>query len=85
MTKTSHSEVFENWSNEVKKILNQLPTNTIDGQPLEYQDDEFQTCMNKLQQCSLRFEEFPIYPINEKIATELVWDQLRGYNERSDI
>jgi|TARA_R100000081_G_C4794835_1_gene160110 hypothetical protein len=85
MTKTSHSEVFENWSNEVKKILNQLPTNTIDGQPLEYQDDDFQTCMTKLQQCALKFEEFPIYPINEKIAAELVWDQLRGYDERPNI
>jgi len=85
MTKTSHSEVFETWSTKVKSILNQLPTNAIDGQPLEYQDDEYQNVMKKLQQCSLNFLDFPIYPINETIANKLVQDQLRGYDERPDI
>lgn len=85
MTKTSHSEVFETWSTKVKSILNTLPTNAIDGQPLEYQDDEYQNVMKKLQQCSLNFLDFPIYPINETIANKLVQDQLRGYDERPDI
>lgn len=85
MTKTSNSEVFETWSTKVKSILNQLPTNAIDGQPLEYQDDEYQNVMKKLQQCSMNFLDFPIYPINETIANKLVQDQLRGYDERPDI
>lgn len=85
MTKTSHSEVFETWSTKVKSILNTLPTNAIDGQPLEYQDDEYQNVMKKLQQCSMNFLDFPIYPINETIANKLVQDQLRGYDERPDI
>lgn len=85
MTKISHSEVFETWSTKVKSILNTLPTNAIDGQPLEYQDDEYQNVMKKLQQCSLNFLDFPIYPINETIANKLVQDQLRGYDERPDI
>ena len=85
MTKTSHSEVFETWSTKIKSILNTLPTNAIDGQPLEYQDDEYQNVMKKLQQCSLNFLDFPIYPINETIANKLVQDQLRGYDERPDI
>ena len=59
----------------------------FNNETLEYQDDEFQTCMRKLQQCSLKFEDMPIYIINEKVAAELCYDQLRGYeeNERSDI
>jgi len=68
---------------ESKKVLEL----TVDGQPLEYSDDEFQNTMRKLQQCSLKFEDMPIYIINEKVASELCYDQLRGYeeNERSDI
>lgn len=85
--KTSSSEVFTNWYAQVNELLNQLPKTTIDGQPLEYSDDEFQNTMRKLQQCSLKFEDMPIYIINEKVASELCYDQLRGYeeNERSDI
>ncbi len=87
MPKTSSSEVFTNWYAQVNELLNQLPKTTIDGQPLEYSDDEFQNTMRKLQQCSLKFEDMPIYIINEKVASELCYDQLRGYeeNERSDI
>jgi len=87
MPKTSSSEVFTNWYTQVNELLNQLPRTTIDGQPLEYSDDEFQNTMRKLQQCSLKFEDMPIYIINEKVAAELCYDQLRGYeeNERSDI
>ena len=85
--KTSSSEVFTNWYAQVNELLNQLPKTTVDGQPLEYSDDEFQNTMRKLQQCSLKFEDMPIYIINEKVASELCYDQLRGYeeNERSDI
>ena len=87
MTKISSSEVLINWYAQVNEILNQLPKLTITGMPLEYSDDEFQTCMRKLQQCSLKFEDMPIYIINEKVAAELCYDQLKGYeeNERSDI
>ena len=85
--KTSSSEVFTNWYAQVNELLNQLPKTTIDGQPLEYSDDEFQNTMRKLQQCSLKFEDMPIYIINEQVAAELCYDQLKGYeeNERSDI
>ena len=87
MKKISSSEVLINWYAQVNEILNQLPRHTINGMPLEYSDDEFQTCMRKLQQCSLKFEDIPIYIINEKVAAELCYDQLKGYeeNERSDI
>ena len=87
MPKTSSSEVFTNWYAQVNELLNQLPKTTVDGQPLEYSDDEFQNTMRKLQQCSLKFEDMPIYIINEKVASELCYDQLKGYeeNERSDI
>ena len=85
MPSKSDSQVFKNWSTKVDELLSRLPKTTIDGQPLEYQDDEYQDMMRKLQQCSMNFEDMPIYPINETIANKLIEDQMRGADERPDI
>jgi len=81
------SETFNNWCKQVDKILSELPEHTIQGQPMEYSDDEFQNTMRKLQQCSLKFDEMPIYIINEKVASELCYDHLKGLeeDERSNL
>ena len=50
--------------------------------PVEYGDDEFQEGMKQLQQCAMRFDDMPIYPINEQIAKRLVEDQLQGANDK---
>ena len=70
MQSKSDSQVFKDWSTKVDELLSRLPKTTIDGQPLEYQDDEYQDMMRKLQQCSMNFEDMPIYPINETIANK---------------
>ena len=85
MQNKSDSQVFKDWSKKVDELLSRLPKTTIDGQPLEYQDDEYQDMMRKLQQCSMNFEDMPIYPINETIANKLIQDQQRGADERPDI
>tara|TARA_E500000318_G_scaffold68618_2_gene63449 strand:+ start:321 stop:578 length:258 start_codon:yes stop_codon:yes gene_type:complete len=85
MPSKSDSQVFKDWSTKVDELLSRLPKTTIDGQPLEYQDDEYQDMMRKLQQCSMNFEDMPIYPINETIANKLIQDQMRGADERPDI
>jgi hypothetical protein len=85
MPSKSDSQVFKDWSAKVDELLSRLPRTTIDGQPLEYQDDEYQDTMRKLQQCSMNFEDMPIYPINETIANKLIQDQMRGADERPDI
>jgi len=85
MQSKSDSQVFKDWSTKVDELLSRLPKTTIDGQPLEYQDDEYQDMMRKLQQCSMNFEDMPIYPINETIANKLIQDQMRGADERPDI
>ena len=79
------SEVFNNWSERVNNILSRLPKTDISGEPLEYQDDAYQEIMRMLQQCSMNFEDMPIYPINETIANKLIQDQQRGADERPDI
>jgi len=79
------SEVFNNWSERVNNILSRLPKTDISGEPLEYQDDAYQEVMKMLQQCSMNFEDMPIYPINENIANKLIQDQQKGADERPNI
>ena len=77
------SQVFIEWVGKVEQILNRIPIVTANGHmPVEYGDDEFQEGMKQLQQCAMRFDDMPIYPINEQIAKRLVEDQLQGANDK---
>tara|TARA_R100000426_G_scaffold22111_7_gene19004 strand:+ start:227 stop:499 length:273 start_codon:yes stop_codon:yes gene_type:complete len=81
----SDSPVFRDWATRVDNILMQVPTVSANGHmPLEFSDDEFQSASRKLQQCALRFDDIPIYPINEVIAKKLIYDQLQEANDKSD-
>ena len=81
----SDSEVFNQWVDKVQKILSQVPLiSANDHMPLEYDDDEWQSIMKRLQQLPMRFADVPIYPINEIIANKLIEDQLEGANDRPD-
>ena len=81
----SDSPVFNEWATRVDNILMQVPTVSANGHmPLEYSDDEFQQAMQKLQQAPMYFENMPIYPINESIASKLIYDQLQGANDKPD-
>ena len=81
----SDSPVFNEWATRVDNILMQVPTVSANGHmPLEYSDDEFQGAMKKLQQCAMRFEDMPVYPINETIASKLIYDQLQEVNDKAD-
>ena len=81
-TTTNNSEVFQNWSSRVNDILSRLPNTTMTGEPLEYQDDEYQNVMKMLQQCSMNFEDMPVYPINESIANKLIEDEMKGRDDK---
>ena len=84
-TTNCDSQVFVQWVAKVEKILNRIPIVTANEHaPVEYGDEEFQHGMQQLQQCAMRFDDMPIYPINEAIAKRLVEDQLQGANDRSD-
>ena len=80
----SDSMVFNFWVTKVDNILSQIPLVSIDHMPLEYSDPEYQEAMKKLQQCAIRFEDVPMYPINEEMARRLIDDQLKEANDRPD-
>tara|TARA_Y100001938_G_scaffold136285_1_gene198963 strand:- start:3 stop:281 length:279 start_codon:yes stop_codon:yes gene_type:complete len=81
----SDSPVFNSWISRVDQILSQVPAISANfHMPLEYGDDEYQAAMKKLQQCAMYFENMPIYPINESMASKLVDDQLQAINDKPD-
>ena len=81
----SDSAVLGSWISRVDEILSQVPiTAAEDHMPLEYSHEEFQQAMKKLQQSAMYFENFPIYPINESIASKLIYDHLQGANDKPD-
>ena len=80
----SDSMVFNFWVTKVDNILSQIPLVSIDHMPLEYSDPEYQEAMKKLEQCAIRFEDIPMYPINEEMARRLIDDQLKEANDRPD-
>tara|TARA_Y100001937_G_scaffold109716_1_gene154685 strand:+ start:392 stop:670 length:279 start_codon:yes stop_codon:yes gene_type:complete len=79
------STVFTSWVSRVDQILSQVPLIAAeDHMQLDYHHAEFQQAMKKLQQCAMYFESFPIYPINESIASKLIYDQLQEANDKPD-
>ena len=73
----SDSTVLGSWISRVDQILSQVPVISANGHmPLEYSDEEFQQAMN--------FDNMPIYPINESIASKLIYDHLQGANDKPD-
>jgi hypothetical protein len=81
--KTS-SDVFATWIKEVDDVLDKTQVNNVNGEVLEYADSHFQEQMRRLQQCSMNFEEHPIYPINEQVAMDLLYSHIQGAIDEND-
>ena len=61
---------------EVDKIISNTQVLTASGDPMEYGDPHFQDQLKRLTACSINFDYMPIYPINEQIAVDLLWDEI---------
>ena len=80
----SKSEVFRNFTLEVDDILSRTQTTDPVGNPMEYSNEHFQDQMKRLTQTHMVFDDAPIYPINEVIATNLIWDEIEAKREEQD-
>ena len=80
----SKSEVFKTWVKEVDEILSSTQTVTANGDPIEYGAHHFQDQLKRLCNCSMNFTDMPIYPINEQIAVDLLWDEIEAKQEEID-
>ena len=47
-------------------------------------DPHFQDQLKRLTACSINFDYMPIYPINEQIAVDLLWDEIKAKQDGID-
>ena len=80
----SQGEAFNNWIKEVDKIISNTQVLTASGDPMEYGDPHFQDQLKRLTACSINFDYMPIYPINEQIAVDLLWDEIQAKKDGMD-
>tara|TARA_Y100001937_G_C6892748_1_gene229802 strand:+ start:268 stop:522 length:255 start_codon:yes stop_codon:yes gene_type:complete len=80
----SESDVFRDWVKEVDEILSLAQPLTANGQPTEYGDAHFQDVVRRLTNTSMNFENLPIFPINENLAVEMIWDEIKGKQDKQD-
>tara|TARA_R100000664_G_C2740341_1_gene128938 strand:- start:367 stop:648 length:282 start_codon:yes stop_codon:yes gene_type:complete len=80
----SKSEVFKKFVEDVDTILNRTEITDAAGNPTDYHGDHFQAQMKRLTQTHMVFEDMPIYPINEVMATNLLWDEIEAKQNEQD-
>tara|TARA_A100001391_G_C4898024_1_gene232861 strand:- start:73 stop:351 length:279 start_codon:yes stop_codon:yes gene_type:complete len=80
----SQGEAFNSWIKEVDKIISNTQVLTASGDPMEYGDPHFQDQLKRLTACSINFDYMPIYPINEQIAVDLLWDEIQAKKDGMD-
>ena len=86
MTKIkSNSEVFKKFVEDVDNILDRTEITDAAGNPTDYHGDHFQAQMKRLTSITMQFEDVPVWPINEVIATNLLWDEIEAKQNQQDV
>ena len=80
----SKSEVFNKFVEDVDNILSRTEVTDPGGNPTDYNSDHFQAQMRRLIQIKIKFEDVPVWPINEVIATNLIWDEIEAKQNEQD-
>ena len=80
----SKSEAFNDWVNEMDKVLSETQTITIDGQPMEASDDHFKSQLKKLAKVPLVLDDQVVYPINEWTSSDLVHSEIDAKNMENE-
>ena len=80
----SKSEVFNKFVEDVDNILDRTEVTDVAGNPTDYHGDHFQAQMKRLTQVTMKFEDVPVWPINEGIATNLIWDEIEAKQNEQD-
>ena len=76
----SKSEAFNNWVEEMDKVLSETRNLTIDGQPMEASDDHFKSQSTKLAKIPLVLDDQAVYPLNEWTASDLIQSEIDAKN-----
>ena len=76
----SKSESFNNWVEEMDKVLSETRNLTVDGQPMERSDLHFNQQSTKLAKIPLVLDDQAVYPLNEWTASDLIQSEIDAKN-----
>jgi hypothetical protein len=76
----SKSESFNDWVEEMDKVLSETRNLTVDGQPMERSDLHFNQQSTKLAKIPLVLDDQAVYPLNEWTTSDLIQSEIDAKN-----
>jgi len=76
----SKSEAFNDWVDEMDKVLSETRNLTVDGQLMEQSDLHFNQQSTKLAKIPLVLDDQAVYPLNEWTASDLIQSEIDAKN-----
>ena len=82
----SKSPEFLDFIKKMDSILSKTQHLTVDGKGMESTDQHFKDQRRRWSTVRLDFEwSHPVYPINEWLATDLVYSEIKAIEDEEDI
>jgi len=83
----SKSPEFVEFIKKIDSILSKTQHLTVDGKELDSTDQHFKDQRTRLATTRLEFEHdaAPVYPINEWVASDLIYSELKAIQDEEDI
>jgi len=82
----SKSPEFHDFIMKMDDVLCKTQHLTADGKQVDADDDHFKDQRTRLAKTRLEFEwSHPVYPINEFVASDLVYSEIKAIEEEHDI
>ena len=76
----SKSEAFNDWVDEMDKVLSETRNLTVDGQLMEQSVLHFNQQSTKLAKIPLVLDDQAVYPLNEWTASDLIQSEIDAKN-----
>ena len=82
----SKSPEFLEFIEKLDSTLSKTQHLTADGKELDDTDQHFKDQVKRIATTRLEFEfSNPVYPINEWVASDLVWSEIQAIQDEEDI
>jgi len=79
----SKSLCFKSFVKKVDEVLSKVHSKTIDGEPLQYNDDEWINARDRLMGVKVGGHHMATYPINFQMADHLILSEV-GSREKAE-
>ena len=82
----SKSPVFRKFIEDVDSVLSKQQIRTPDGNELQSEDNHFKEQVERLARIKIVFDNgFTGYPINEWVAKDLIYSEIKELQDEEDI